>query len=38
MLAGAGQISRKAAVKSLAEATGVADIEAELDEIDQDVA
>jgi hypothetical protein len=38
MLAGAGQISRKTAVKSLADATGVADIEAELDDIDQDVA
>jgi hypothetical protein len=37
MLANAGQISRAAAVKSLARANGVADVEAELDAIDQDV-
>jgi hypothetical protein len=37
MLANAGQISREAAVKSLATANGVADVEAELDAIDQDI-
>jgi hypothetical protein len=37
MLANAGQISRAAAVKSLANANGVADVEAELDAIDRDI-
>jgi hypothetical protein len=37
MLANAGQISRAAAVKSLASANGVADVEAELDAIDRDI-
>jgi hypothetical protein len=36
LLAGAGQLSRQAAVKSLADANGVADVEAELDALDQD--
>jgi hypothetical protein len=38
LLAGAGQISRQAAVKSLADANGIADIEVELDALDRDVA